>query len=204
MKPPLIDDRITMLLPDRKNSAWEIRDPAETFRKFAVRPNQIVDYLSLLGDASDNIPGVPGIGPKTAAALLAQHGSIDAMLAEPAKIAGERYRQLLTAHVELLERNRQLIRLRTDLPERYRQPESVCRRQPPDWPKIIALCERWELHSLRRSLVAAAGIPPEPAAKIPADNDGELPLFASPGGQPPAPAGQAEPQMVQDDFFSNF
>ena len=64
-------------------------DPAGVFEKFGVKPEQIVDYLALMGDASDNIPGVPGVGEKTAAKLIAEHGSLDAVMAAAPLIKGK-------------------------------------------------------------------------------------------------------------------
>ena len=66
----LIDDHCVMFIPARSGGGFEVRDSEETLKKFAVTPDQIVDYLALLGDSSDAIEGVPGIGPKTAANIL--------------------------------------------------------------------------------------------------------------------------------------
>ena len=73
----LVDDRVTLV-----NTMTGSRlDPAGVEEKFGVRPDQIVDYLALIGDASDNIPGVPKVGPKTAAKWLAEYGSLAAIKA---------------------------------------------------------------------------------------------------------------------------
>jgi 5'-3' exonuclease len=69
----LVSDRCTLVEPGKKLRF----DPAAVVAKFGVRPDQIADYLGLAGDAVDNIPGVRGIGPKTAAQLLRKHGSIE-------------------------------------------------------------------------------------------------------------------------------
>lgn len=76
----LVNARVSLLQPG-KNNSWLRQGVQEVQEKFGVRPEQIVDYLALLGDASDNIPGVPGVGPKTAAKLLGQFGSIEKLLA---------------------------------------------------------------------------------------------------------------------------
>ncbi len=196
----LIDDRIEMLVPDAKGP-WEERNQARVLEKFAVRPDQIIDYLALLGDSSDNIAGVPGIGPKGAAELLREHDSLDHIFCDPAKVASERKRALLVEHRELLERNRALIRLRTDLPAAYADLETVCRRRPPDWERIRAICETMELRSVLRELPAEAG-------DTPTDPDD---LFAAPAAPVPAPAtapaappSKAEPQAEQPDLFGDF
>jgi DNA polymerase-1 len=191
----LVNPNVAMLTPDAKNHNWDLRDEARILEKFAVRADQMIDYLALLGDASDNISGVPGIGPKTAAALLKEFVSIEQMLAHPERIASERRRQLIVDHAELLTRNRKLIELRTDLPAHFTDIDAVCRRRAPDWKRIAAICEELELRSIRREL---------PYLDDEAPPEAGLPLFAeadaAPATPPAAPVPHA-PQMVQDDLF---
>ena len=156
----LVNDRITILVPDRKNG-WEVRDPAGALEKFAVRPDQIIDYLALLGDAADNIPGVRGIGVKTAAELLQAHDSVDAMLQNPEIIASERIRKLLLDGAEIVQRNRDLIRLRRDLPGRFVSPASCCVLRDPDWNAFRDLVERMELKSLLKEIPEQKPAEPE-------------------------------------------
>ena len=144
----LIDDRVKMLVPDRDGKGLLIRDMAATHEKFGVPPEGIVDYLSLIGDSSDNIPGVEGVGPKTAAALIGQFGSIEAMLAEPGKIAKENLRNKITASRERLERNRKLIRLNFDAPLEG----ADFTKSEPDYGKIRTLAEEAELKSILKEL----------------------------------------------------
>jgi DNA polymerase I len=76
----LVSDRVTVLAP-RKGIRDLVRiGPAEVFERFGVRPEQVADFKALAGDASDKIPGAKGIGPQTAAALLAKHGDLEALL----------------------------------------------------------------------------------------------------------------------------
>ncbi|MBL4701764.1 MAG: hypothetical protein JKX85_10965, partial [Phycisphaeraceae bacterium] len=79
-----------------------------------LRPDQVIDALSLIGDTADNIPGVPGIGPKTAVALLQEFDTIDGILANIDKIKGKR-REKIEASVDILPLNRQLVALKDDL-----------------------------------------------------------------------------------------
>ena len=156
----LIDDRVKMLVPDRDGKGLLIRDIAATQEKFGVPPAGIVDYLSLIGDSSDNIPGVAGVGPKTAAALIAQFGTIDAMLAEPEKIAKENLRMKITAARDTLALNRELIRLNLAAPL-----DGVSfTKADPDCGKIRELAEQCELKSILKELDNLSPAPVKPAA----------------------------------------
>lgn len=148
----LVDDRVRMLVPDRKNTGFEERDAAKVVEKFGVVPELLVDYLALLGDSSDNIPGVPGVGQKTAALILNTLGPAETWLADPGVLAGSRYREKLEPFFDRIENNRRLIRLRDDLPSRFDDLETVLRRREPDWEKIRGLCEKTELRSILREL----------------------------------------------------
>jgi DNA polymerase-1 len=110
----LVCGGVKLLVPhDKTESLW---DAAQVRRKTGVEPAQIVDWLSLVGDASDNIPGVPGIGLKIAADLLGQFGSIDVMYERLEEVKSARVRTGLQAGEETVRRNQQLIRLREIMP----------------------------------------------------------------------------------------
>ena len=115
----IVDERIKILLPPPSANpklGWRLLDAAGVREKFGVSPEQIADYLALVGDASDNIPGVSGVGPKTAAKWLAEHGSLEGVLAHAGGLAPERFRASVAADVERLRRNRQLTTLNLALP----------------------------------------------------------------------------------------
>ena len=85
-------------------------------RKFGVVPAQVVDVLALVGDASDNVSGVPGVGKKGAIALLESYGSLERLLAAAGDLPQKKYREALTAHHDLALRSRELVTIRTDVP----------------------------------------------------------------------------------------
>ena len=91
-------------------------DATRVQTKWGVAPEQLGDLLSLVGDSADNIPGVPGIGPKGAAALLQAHGSLDAVLKDLQAVPNVRLREKLAAGRDQLEQNREMVRLDLDLP----------------------------------------------------------------------------------------
>ncbi len=151
----LINDRVKMLVPDRDGKGLLIRDIAATKEKFGVPPEGIVDYLSLIGDSSDNIPGVEGVGPKTAASLIAQFGSIEAMLAAPEKIAKENLRAKILNAKDILALNRKLILLNFSAP----LDGASFTKAEPDYGRIRELAEQSELKSILKELDKFAPVP---------------------------------------------
>lgn len=91
-----------------------LMDPAGVAEKFGVRPNQIVDYLALMGDKSDNIPGVPKVGPKTAVKWLAQFDSAQGVI-ENADSVGGKVGESLRDNIDMLLLSKALTTIKTDL-----------------------------------------------------------------------------------------
>ena len=96
---------------DKSEKIWTDEDVRA---KTGVAPAQIVDWLSLLGDSVDNIPGVPGVGPKTATDLLQQFDSVDSLYTRLGEVKSDRLRANLQAASDIVQRNKQLIRLKDD------------------------------------------------------------------------------------------
>ncbi len=92
----------------------EIREP-DVLEKFGVKPTQVIDVQSLMGDSSDNVPGVPGIGPKKAAELINQFGTLDNLYANLESVKNERIRNLLRDNREMAYISKQLVTLKTDV-----------------------------------------------------------------------------------------
>jgi DNA polymerase I len=125
-------------------------------RKFGVAPAQIVDYLTLIGDTSDNVPGVPGVGPKTAAKWLAEHGDLDRLTAAADSIGGkvgERFRAALAE----LPLYRRLVTIDRDVELPVTLDELELRE--PDTGRLKTLYERLELGSLLRRRLGTAEAP---------------------------------------------
>ncbi|HEY8508578.1 MAG TPA: DNA polymerase, partial [Steroidobacteraceae bacterium] len=124
-------------------------DRAGVKAKFDVYPEQIIDYLALVGDSSDNIPGIDKVGPKTAAKLLAQYGSLDGVIAHVNEIEG-RVGENLRAGLATLELSRKLATIRTDLDLPVSFEELTL--SPPDIPTLRELYTRYEFRALLRQL----------------------------------------------------
>lgn len=107
----LVSSEIGQLNPaDKTEKIWTAED---VMNKTGVKPGQIVDWLSLMGDAVDNIPGVPGVGPKTASELMSQFGSVEALYANIGEVKSPRLRGALTNAHAMVITNQKMIRLST-------------------------------------------------------------------------------------------
>ncbi|MGE9293985.1 MAG: 5'-3' exonuclease, partial [Puniceicoccales bacterium] len=113
----LVDEQTHQLLPAptaNPRLGWRRLDPDGVVKKFGVTAAQIPDYLALVGDTADNIAGIAGVGPKTAAKWINAYGGIDGVLENAAEISPPRFRQVLPDSGELLRRNLKLVRLKDD------------------------------------------------------------------------------------------
>jgi DNA polymerase-1 len=126
-------------------------DADGVFAKFGVRPDQIVDYLALVGDSADNIPGVPKCGPKTAAKWLGEYGTLDAIVANADKIGGK-IGESLRAALPQLPMSRQLATIKTDV-ELDVKPSDLAFADP-DTATLRELYKRYEFKAALKELDA--------------------------------------------------
>ncbi len=139
----LVTDRIGLLNPNDKSGA--IWGRSEVFAKAGVEPEQIVDWLALMGDTVDNIPGVPGVGPKTAAMLLKQFGSVKEIYSQLSEVKSEKTRLALkNAEADVL-RNLELVRLQA-VPLELELEQLVVRQANQD--KLRGLFARWGFNGM--------------------------------------------------------
>jgi DNA polymerase-1 len=131
----------------------------ELLADWGIRPDQVIDLQALVGDSVDNVPGVPGIGLKTAAKLLQEFGTLDNLLANVDKVAGAKRQENLRMFTEKVQLSRRLVRLATDVP------------LPMDWeawrlgdwdaPRLLSLFQQWGFHrfadEVRKSMATGPG-----------------------------------------------
>lgn len=144
----IISPRINLLRPDPPDAPP--MDAKAVQARYGVTPEQMVDFLSLVGDSVDNIPGVSGIGEKTAADLLRQYATIDNLLLHAPTLDKPRLRGPLQAAADRLRANRELIRLHTDIPLPWSLNDF--RLQPPDEARLRELFTRCGFRSLLAEL----------------------------------------------------
>ncbi|HXI35144.1 MAG TPA: DNA polymerase I [Gemmatimonadales bacterium] len=182
----LVGPSVVLLNPGRGGPAaveehWV--DESNASERLGVAPQRVVDYLALVGDASDNVPGVKGVGEKTALELLKTYGDLDAVLARAAEVPGKRAREALLAHAEEARLSRELVTIRRDVPVTLDLDR--LRVRPPDVARLTELFIELEFKSLVPRLEAFVKTVPVPA--LPAVVD------ASPASPAPAQA-----QVVAD------
>jgi DNA polymerase-1 len=174
----LVSDKITLV-----NTMFDTKlDRAGVKAKFDVFPEQIVDYLALVGDSSDNIPGVPKVGPKTAAKWLNEYGSLDAIIEHAADIQGK-VGESLRENLETLELSRKLATIRRDV-KLDLEPADLTRKSP-DVEALTPLYKRLELNSLLRQLTGP--LAQDAGSRDPASERVSSGGASEPGARPPAP-----------------
>jgi DNA polymerase I len=144
----LVSARVGLLNPgDKSEAVWT---EEQVRAKSGVAPPQIVDWLSLTGDSVDNIPGVPGVGSKTAAGLLNQFGSIAELYGRLGEVKSEKLGAALRQAADAVRRNRELTRLRDDLPCEF-SPDDLAGK-PADAARLRELFQRWGFKGMLAAL----------------------------------------------------
>ncbi len=141
----LVEDNVTLV----NTMTNRVMDRDGVKEKFDVTPEQIIDYLALVGDTSDNIPGIPKVGPKTAAKWLNKYGTLDEVVAHADEIAGK-VGESLRESLEQLELSRKLATIHCDV--KLEEDISDLKRREPDVDKLRKIYTRLELQSLLRQL----------------------------------------------------
>ncbi len=131
---------------------------AELLADWGITPEQVVELQMLVGDSVDNVPGVAGIGYKTAAKLLQQFGTLDQILKNIDKVPGAKKQESLRASESLLATGRQLVTLADDVP--IAEDWEGWQLKPMDVPKLLALFQEWGFHTFARQVREMEGAPP--------------------------------------------
>ena len=177
----LVSDKIHQYRPSRMGSGVTVLRERDILDRWDIeRPEQVIDVLALMGDASDNIPGVPGIGPKTAAKLLKQFGSLEAALARRGEIKGKNAERL-GEYEEQARLSYRLATIKTDAPVAFDATAFTV--DPMDRDALAALFAELEIRSLAKAMLGAAD-----AGKTVPASAGALDLFSGPVAQATAKA----------------
>ncbi|PSQ68535.1 MAG: DNA polymerase I [Bacteroidetes bacterium QH_1_64_81] len=155
----LLSDKVSIYKPAKGDQDFEIKT-GETFREeYGLDPAQFVDMLALMGDSSDNVPGVYGIGEKTAQKLLREHHSVENLIDHADDLSGKRARDGMQEHAEEARLSKRLVRIRTELDVGLEWHQ--LRREEPDEQKLTALFQELEFESLADRLDLDGGTQPD-------------------------------------------
>ena len=188
----LIGPGVSLLNPGRGGPAgvdevWV--DESNASERLGVPPSQVIDYLALVGDTSDNVPGVKGVGEKTAQKLLQEYGDLDEILARAGDLTAKRPREALLANADNARLSRELVTIMKDVPVEFDL--AAMQLKEPDTPALVPLLTELEFYSLVRRFagadtaaadasVAPSAPPAEPARVVGILTDpAELPAVAT-------------------------
>lgn len=125
----LVTDRVLMYRPALKGEGFEIRGPEQICERYGLQsPHQVIDLLALEGDASDNVPGCPGVGEKTAVKLIGEWGSVENLLEHTADLKGA-LKKKITENAEQIRMSKWLVTINTDVPMGDITPDKLIRRE---------------------------------------------------------------------------
>ena len=163
----IVSDRIRIMLPPPSANpklGWRLLDAAGVAEKFGVPPSRIAAYLALVGDTADNIPGINGVGPKTAAKWLADWDNLEGVIAHASELKPDRFREVVARDADRLRLNLKLTTLNLSLPAvapEWRTPQPA---------ELVRMLDEFEMRSTAaeaRRRYAVAEAPPAPPPSPP-------------------------------------
>jgi DNA polymerase-1 len=172
-------------------------DVAEVIEKFGVPPERVVDVQALAGDSVDNVPGVPGIGLKTAAQLITDYGDLESLLARAGEIKQPKRREALIEHAGMARISRRLVALEDNVPLAH--PVEALGVHPPEPGRLIAFLKAMDFNTLTRRIAEATGVAQdnvEPDPRFVGQGAWIGKAGLAPADQPPASTGAVPPEPV--------
>lgn len=173
----LVTDRVLMYRPALKGNGFEVRGPQQVCERYGIAsPVQMIDLLALEGDASDNVPGCPGVGEKTAVKLIAEYGSVENLIAHADDLKGALQTKVNT-NAELIRLSKYLVTIKTDVPLGALTPANLVRKEP-DQAALIDIYRELEFRMFISRLTGSTSVaetaPAKPAAEAAVPSMGSL------------------------------
>src|SRR5437764_4032529 len=141
----LVSENVCLMMTPRGVSDVHVYTPDRIEARYGIRPDQIPDFIGLKGDSSDNIPGIPGIGDKTAGQLIAQYGSLEAVVEHAGELSPARKKNI-TEHADIARTSKELATMRRDLDIDCDPAQLVL--EPPDRAQLKDIFRRFEFRNL--------------------------------------------------------
>lgn len=148
----LISSQTKVLLTRKGISELDTFDEQLLAEKFGLKPEQMIDVKGLMGDTSDNIPGIPGVGEKTAVKLIKEYGNLENVLAHQGDFQGKKLGESLATYQEQALLSKKLATIVTNVPLNI-DLLSTCHKEEPDYPRFLALLEDLEFRSIYQSVL---------------------------------------------------
>ncbi len=182
---------------------WTMADEKDVLEKFGVKPEQVIDVLSLMGDSSDNVPGVPGIGEKTASTLIQEYGTLDNIYKNVEKIQKPKLKESLLKNKAMADLSKELVTIDCEARIPDKPGDMVCGK--PDLKKLQELCRELEFNRMMSKIEEYAGVPKGSSEEFklespekPKEKKKRLKKEEAPEGAPV----QASFKMVSDKYRS--
>ena len=185
----LVTDRVFMYRPAIKGQGFEIRGPEQVCERYGISsPRQVIDLLALEGDASDNVPGCPGVGEKTAVKLIREYGSVENLLANASSLRGA-LKNKIEDNARQIEMSKELVTIATDVPVGI-APDDL-RRCEPDVDALLAIFRELEFKSFAAKFGGWDKLEPAPRPEPPKESQPSL--FDLPAEEEPEPVCASAP-----------
>jgi len=200
----LVTERVFMYRPALRGEGFEIRGPEEVCERYGITsPRQVIDLLALEGDASDNVPGCPGVGEKTASKLIAEWGSVENMLDHAAELKGALKRKI-EDNAEQIRMSKWLVTINTEVPLGSITPESLERKEL-DMDRLLEVYRELEFRTFinRLTKTASSADKGERIPKQEAENAGMGSLFDFADNAPETATGIAPNSMATTEHNYN-
>lgn len=193
----LVSENVFMYRPKYGDKEFDVMGIEEVKAKFNIEsPLQVIDMLGLMGDSSDNIPGCPGVGEKTAQKLIAQYGSIENLLSHSNELKGALKTKVET-NKEMIEFSKFLATIKTDVPIELNLEE--LKREAPDEEALRQIFEELEFRTLIERVLGREKKTVQAEVTAPIKGDGQLSLFGE-----PAPTSSTQKGNLQGNLFAEF
>lgn len=182
----LVTDHVKMYRPSLRGEGFEIRGPEEVCARYGIeRPSQVIDMLALEGDSSDNIPGCPGIGEKTAAKLIRAYGSVERLIENSDQLTGAT-RKRVEENKEQIVFSKFLATIKTDVPLPEGITPQAMTRSEPDYQALAEVYRQLEFRTFIKRMESAGQLDTAPRHATPASDGFVGSLFDEPADQPTA------------------
>jgi len=181
----LVHDHIEMMKPDNNNGGFIRVDRAGVLDYFGVYPEQVIDVLAIIGDSSDNIPGVPGIGKKGAPDIIKEYGSLEKAIEEAPNMKSKRHREGLSNHAEQAMHAKMMVTIKTDVPNVPDWEELDW--EGPDKKELGLFFKRMEFRTLTKKYLEED--------YVPENKSGQADLFSGGGTEPESVASEEVDQL---------